>query len=108
MANGKNNGASGASTEELSAAMALPPGFVLVRKVRGPDGQHSIGWVAKGHIYTMSLAAAAVYCGGESAEFELVFSVDRAAIDAASKEAQSSAAAIAKKEQELAAMKAGK
>lgn len=52
----------------VKAALQLPEGDVLVRKVRGPDGTHDwLGYVKRGRVYCLSADRAAALCapGGE-------------------------------------------
>lgn len=59
-------------TSAVKAALQLPAGEVLIRKVRGPDGTHPwLGYVKTGRVYCLAAAKAAEFCG-EAGEFEPV------------------------------------
>lgn len=65
-------GGSNGQTSALKAALSLPAGDVLIRKVRGADGTHPwLGYVKTGRVYCLAAARAAEFCG-EGSEFEPV------------------------------------
>lgn len=62
---GSNNG----KADPLLAALQLPAGDVLIRKIGGPDGTHAwLGYVKRGRVYCCAAARAAEFCAG--GEFE--------------------------------------
>lgn len=72
-----------APAAERAPAISLPPGDVLVKRIRGVDGMHPIGPVVMGRIYTMTFEQAATYCVGDAAEFSPVMPADKERIDKA-------------------------
>lgn len=89
-----------ANDDAVKAALTLPDGDVLIRRVAGPDGTHPwLGYVKRGRVYTVNASRAVSLCFPRSvdprsparAEFEPVFTGDRTALEAAAKDAAKSA-----------------
>ncbi len=82
--------------------LAVPEGDVLLRRIRGHDGVHTIGFVKLGRLYTVALADTPAMCLGEAAEFEPAFKADRTRIEDEARKQANAAARRAQLESELA------